>query len=65
MLKNPTKYFTKEILDKLDVAAGKEFLYGEMEIEEESSLEEARKEGEERGEKTLEAKSVETTNEEQ
>ena len=39
MLKNPTKYFTKEILDKLDVAAGKEFLYGEMEMEEELAVE--------------------------
>jgi hypothetical protein len=42
MLKNPTKYFTKEILDQLDKVAGKEFLYGEIGAEEESVLEEAR-----------------------
>lgn len=29
--KNPTKYFTKELLDKIDVAAGKMFKYGEGE----------------------------------
>ena len=39
MLKNPTKYFTKEILDQLDKVAGKEFLYGEMGIMEESTHE--------------------------
>ena len=42
MLKNPTKYFTKEILDQLDKVAGKEFLYGEIGAEEESVLEEVR-----------------------
>jgi RecA/RadA recombinase len=35
MLKNPTKYFTKDILDQLDEVAGKEFLYGEIGISEE------------------------------
>ena len=32
--KIPDKYFTKEVLDKLDVVAEKEFLYGTSQSEE-------------------------------
>jgi hypothetical protein len=39
ILKNPTKYFTKEILDKIDAVAHKEFLYGEVGLEEVSEEE--------------------------
>ncbi len=34
VLKNPTKYFTKEILDQIDDVAKKEFLYGEIGVDE-------------------------------
>ena len=34
ILKNPDKYFTKEILDRIDAAAHKEFLYGQIGIDE-------------------------------
>jgi hypothetical protein len=35
IVENPEKYFTKEILDQIDVAVGKEFKYGnEQEISE-------------------------------
>ena len=32
--KKPDKYFTKEILDRIDAAAHKEFLYGQIGIDE-------------------------------
>ena len=34
ILKKPDKYFTKEILDRIDAAAHKEFLYGQIGIDE-------------------------------
>ena len=34
IMENPDKYFTKEVLDKLDVVAEKEFLYGTSQSEE-------------------------------
>ena len=34
ILKNPDKYFTKEILDRIHAAAHKEFLYGQIGIDE-------------------------------
>jgi len=37
--KNPEKYFTQEILDKIDVAAGKEFLYGSAQDTSEEDIE--------------------------
>ena len=40
ILKNPDKYFTKEILDKIDEVAHKEFLYGQVGIEDEATEEE-------------------------
>ena len=43
MLRDPEKYFTKEVLDRLDAVAGKEFLYGNTdpieELEEEENVE--------------------------
>ena len=44
VLKNPTKYFTKDILDQIDAVAGKEFLYGEMGISDDPDLENDSKE---------------------
>jgi len=32
ILKNPTKYFTKEVLDRIDEACAKEFCYGKNEV---------------------------------
>ena len=43
MLRDPEKYFTKEVLDRLDAVASKEFLYGNTdpieELEEEENVE--------------------------